>query len=200
MLETDFTFPHSYEAAEIGDQPGTGKFQHPLVFFPPPEDRRERTGLWLKVSAAGGKSWIGVFAFGYPSPPAFCRVVSSPNPNRVCVLSNGAGYFVSADEPGTWEKVSLTPILDVRPIPIHGLLVFSGFTRVVAYDRHGLVWRSPQVCHDGLKIRKVNDQKIEGIGCDPTNSSSPEMPFAVDLKTGASLLPAPKSADGESLW
>jgi hypothetical protein len=87
------------------------------------------------------------------------------------------------------------PILDVRPIPGHGLLVFSDFTRVVAYDRNGLVWRSPQVCHDGLKIRKVNDQKIEDIGYDPTNSRSPEMPFAVDLKTGASLLPAPKSTE-----
>jgi hypothetical protein len=200
LFETDFTFPHDYEVAEIGDLPGTGKFQHPVVFFPPSKDGREPTGLWLKVSAAGGKTWIGVFAFGYPSPPAFCRIVSSPNPNRVCVISNGAGYFVSADEPDTWEEVPLIPILDVRPIPEHGLLVFSDFTGLAAYDSNGLRWRSPQVCHDGLKILNVNDQKIEGIGYNPTNSSSPERPFAIDLKTGALLLPAPISTDGKSLW
>lgn len=200
MLETDFTLPRSYEVSEIGDLPGTGKFQHPVFFFPPHKNGREPTGLWLKVSTAEAKTWTGAFAFGYHSPPAFCRVVSSPSPNHVCVISNGAGYFVSVEEPKAWEEVPIIPILDVRPIPAHGLLVFSDFTRLAAYDRNGLRWRSPQVCYDGLRILNVSDRKVEGIGYDPTNSISPERPFAIDLKTGTSLLPAPKSTDGKSLW
>ncbi len=104
MLETDLTLPHSYQVSEVGEFPGTGKFKHPVVFYPPPKDGREGGGLWVKFSPHEGKSWIGVFAFGYSSPPAFCRVVSSPDPDRLCVISNGVGYLVKADEPEVWKK------------------------------------------------------------------------------------------------
>lgn len=200
MLETDLTFPHSYQVSEMGDLPRTGKFRHPVVFFPPPKDGREPTGLWVRFTVPEGNDWIGVFAFGYASPPSFCRVVSSPNIDRVCVISNGAGYLVRTDEPAKWEAAPLIPILDVRPISEHGILILSDFTSLAAYNSSGLVWRSRRVCWDGLKILSVNNQTIEGIGYDPTNSISGEAPFAVDLKSGASLLPAPKSIDGNPIW
>ena len=199
MLETDLTLPHSYQVEEIGDFPGAGNFKHPIFFYPPSKDGREGSGLWVKFSVRDGKTWIGVFAFDYPSPPAFCRVVSSSDPNRVCVISNGAGYLVRTDKPEVWEKIPLIPILGVRPVPAHGMLIFSDLTRLAAYNSNGLIWRSPQVCWDGLRIVEVTNQRIQGLGYDPTNSTSHERPFAVDLKTGASLLPGPESTDGRPL-
>lgn len=198
MLRLELTFPHAYEIEELGEIPGTGKFAIPTIFFPPPKNRPEHDGLWLKVESASGKSWIGIFAFGYSSPPAFSRVLSSPDPSNMCVISNGAGYFVKADEPEVWEKIPLSPVLDVRTVPEHKLLVFSDFTRLAAFGSSGLVWQSPRVCWDGLKIVNVSRETIEGVGYDPTISR--ESRFVVDLRTGSTLLPAPLSTDGKSIW
>jgi hypothetical protein len=195
MLEIDLTFPHSYEVEELGELPGTGRFNVPLIYFPPPKGRLEHNGQWLRVKTHRGKTWVGVFAFGYTAPPAFSRVISSPDPNRVCVISKGSAYIVHAEEPEVWEAVPVVPVLEVRPILEHNLLVFSDFTRLVAYGSSGLAWRSPQVCWDGLKIANVTIDTIEGTGYDPTNLVTHELRFAVDLKTGRSLLPSPFCTD-----
>ena len=200
MLELDLTLPHSYQVEELDELPGSGKLAVPLIFFPPPKNRPEHDGLWLKVKPANGVGWIGVFAFGYRSPPAFSRVLSSLDPDRVCVISSGAAYMVDTDEPEVWEQIPVTPVLDVRPIPEEGLIVFSDFTRLAAYGRSGLVWRSPRVCWDGLKIVSTTHETIEGTGYDPTNSVTNESRFVVDLKTGRSLLPPLSSVDGKPVW
>lgn len=200
MLEIDLALAHSYEVQELGELPGTGKLAVPLIFFPPPRNRPEHQGLWLRIRVAGGREWIGVFKSGYSSSPALSRVVSSPDPNRVCVISSGAAYVVKADEPEVWEEIPLIPVLDVRWIPEHGLLVFSDFTRLAAYGSSGLAWRSPDVCYDELKIARVTSETIEGTGYDPTNSITHESRFAVDLKTGRSLLPPPCTTDGRPVW
>jgi hypothetical protein len=198
MLEVDLAFPHSYEVEEIPELPGTGKFDVPVLYFPRPKNRPEHDGLWLKIRTASGKSWVGVFAFGYQSPPAFSRVVSFPNQDRACIISRGAAYVVNADEPETWEQLPLVPVLDARLIPEHQLLVLADFTRLAAYGRSGLAWQSPRVCWDELKILNVTHDTIEGIGYDPTNLGPSR--FAVDVKTGRSLLPSPVSTDGKPLW
>src|ERR1700690_4084057 len=109
MLEINLEFPHSYEVEELGELPGTGKAVIPKIFFPPPKGKPEHEGLWVKVRGANGRAWIGIFAFGYPSRNAFSRVVSSPNQDRVYVISNGGAYFVKADQPEDWEQIRLVP-------------------------------------------------------------------------------------------
>jgi hypothetical protein len=200
MLEIDLAATRSYEVEELGELPGTGKFAAPLVFFPPPKNRQEHDGLWLKVKAASGRAWIGVFAFGMRSSSTFSRVVSSPDPNRVCVIAKGSAYIVKADQPEIWEQIPLIPVTDVRLIFDVSLLVFSDFTSLAAYGSSGLVWQSPRVCWDGLKIVKVTRETIEGTGYDPTNSITHESRFVVDAKTGRSLLPLPTSIDGRPIW
>src|SRR6266851_4256508 len=152
MPEIDLSLPHSYEIREIGDFPGIGKFRDPIIYFPRPEEGREGGGLWLKVTAASGESWVGVFAFGYASPPAFSRVVSLPDPGRLCVIANGAAYVVKSDDPEHWDKIPIVPVLDIRLFPERGLVVFSDFTRLMAYRNNALAWQSPRVCWDDLKI------------------------------------------------
>ena len=200
MLELDLTLPHSYEVEELSELPGTGKFAVPLIFFPQLKNRPEHDGLWLKVKPANGRGWIGVFAFGYSSPPAFSRVLSTFDSNRMCVISSGAAYVVTADEPRIWEQIPMTPVLDVRPVPEEGVFVFADFIQLKAYGNSGLVWESPRVCWDGLKIVRTTRETIEGTGYDPTNSVTRESRFVVDLKTGQSLLPPLSSIDGKPIW
>jgi hypothetical protein len=186
MLEIDLAFPHSYEVEELSELPGTGRFDVPLIYFPRPDTRPEGDGLWLRVHAAKGGSWVGVFAFGY-GPQAVSRVVSSPYPDRVCVVSRGAAYIVKADEPDVWEKIPILPVLDLRLISEHQLLVFADFTSLAAYGRAGLAWQSPRLCWDELKILRVTPDTIEGVG--------DESRFVVDIRTGRSLPPLPESSD-----
>jgi len=89
-------------------------------------------------------------------------------------------------------------VLEVRSIPDHKILVFGDFTRIAAYGSSGLVWRSPRVCWDELKIVAITYDTIEGTGYDPTTLG--ESRFLVDLKTGRSLLPSPVSTDGKPVW
>jgi hypothetical protein len=198
MFEIDLTFPHTYEIEELPELPGSGILDIPLLYFPRLKNRLEHDGLWIKISPVGGKSWIGVFAFGYQSPPAFSRVLSFPDPDRACVISNGAAYMVKADEPEIWELIPVVPVLDVRSIPEPQLIVFADFNSLVAYGKSGRVWRSPRVCWDELKILVATPDIIEGVGNDPANLGQSR--FAVATRTGRSLLPPPRSTDGKPLW
>lgn len=200
MLEFDETYPHSYQVEEVRELPGAGKLNAPLLYIPPPRTRTEHDGLWLSLTPASGNPWVGVFAFGCTSPHAFSRVVSSPNPDRALVVANGAGYLVSAADPQRWEEVPLRPVLDIRAIPERGLLLLSDFTRIAAYGSKGLVWRSPRLCWDELKITRVRGETIEGTGYDPTNSITNKSPFAVDIMSGRSLLAGRSSVDGKPVW
>ena len=197
-MDTDLDFPHLYEIEELIDLPGTGKLSIPILYFPRPKARPEHDGLWLRVNTNAGKSWVGVFAFGYASPPAISRIVSSPDPERVCVVSKGAAYIMKVNDPDVWEEVEVTPVLDVRSIPEYELLLFADFTRLSAYGPSGRLWRSPQLCWDDLRILEVTQDGIFGVGYDPTNSVDSR--FAVDIRTGQSLLPPPRSIDGKPFW
>jgi hypothetical protein len=200
MIEIDLSTPRSYEVEQLSELPGTDKLAVPLIFFPPPKHRQEHDGLWLKVKPASGPGWVGVFAFGMQSSCTFSRVVSSPDPNRVCVIAKGSAYIVKADEPEVWEQIPIIPVMDVRLSFDGSLLVFSDFTTLAAYGTTGLAWRSPRLCWDGLKIVKVTRETIKGTGYDPTNSITHESRFVVDAKTGRSLLPSPPSIDGKPIW
>jgi hypothetical protein len=177
--------------------PGTGHSSVQVVYFPRPKSRPEHDGSWLKVHAGSGRSWLGVFAFGYASPPAFSGVVSSPDPDRFCIVSRGCVHC----EGGRSRKLgtgSGSPVLDVRQITERGLLLFSDFTRLAAFGSGGLVWRSQRVCWDELKITEVTRDRVEGVGSDPTNFGKSR--FAVDIATSRSLLASPESRDGTPLW
>jgi len=195
MLQIDLGLPHSYEIREVRELPGAGGWDIPVIYFPRIMNRPERDGVWLEVHPAAGRPWIGVFGFGGLT---FSRVASSPHPERICIVSNGAGYFVSAKNPEDWEPVPLPPISDLRVVKDRSLLIFADFTRLCAYSEKGLLWRSPRVCWDELSIQKITGDHIEGVGYDPTNSG--QSPFIVDLNTGRSLIPSPLGVKGEQIW
>lgn len=196
MLILDLEFPHAYEIEEVPELPGTGKYNIPVFYFPRTKPGREHDGLWLKVSAANGTSWIGCFVFAYNSQLSLSKIASTPDPDRICVVSKGGAHIVKADDPDVWEQLPLMPVTELRSIPDHQLLVFADFTRLIAYGRNGVAWQSPRLCWDELRITKITSMTIEGTGYDPTNSLTHASLFSVDIKTGNSLFPSPISKGG----
>jgi hypothetical protein len=194
LLDVDLTFPRSYDIEEVRELPGTGRFDVPVFYVPRPKNRPEHDGLWLRIRPQTGKSWIGVFAFGY----GITRVLSSPDPHCACVISKGEAYLVNCEQPEICEQLSIRPVLDARSVAEHQLLLLGDFTSLVGYGKSGLVWTSSRLCWDELKILKITRDSVEGIGYDPINQG--ESRFAVDIRTGRSLLPSPTSTDGIPLW
>jgi len=199
MLDLDLELPHSYEVDEIPDLPGTGPFDVPLLYFPRPKATPEHNGLWLRIRSSEGKSWVGVFAFLYESSPALTRVMSTFDPDHVCIIAKGAGYIVNTADPDIWQQIPIAPVLDVRLIREGQLLLVADHTRLAAFGKTGLAWRSPRLCWDDLKITAITEKVIEGYGYDPTDSSD-QRPFRVHITTGESLIAPPVAIDGRPVW
>ncbi len=105
-----------------------------------------------------------------------------PDPRLLCIVAKGEGYLVSASSPTSWDRVQVIPIIDVRPIRTHEIIVFADFTRLVAYGQAGIKWQTKRLSWDNLKITDVTDTSIKGEFWD---IRSEEMAgFVVDLATG----------------
>jgi hypothetical protein len=185
MIDIDLEFPHSYEIEEIPELHGTGVFNAQVHYFPRTNTRPEHDGIWLLIRPATGQPWVGVFGFGEGSSPFISRVVSTPDKDRVCVISSGSAFVVKAAEPDKWEQLAVEPVRDVRLITEHQLLVFADFTRLIAYGHNQVTWKSLGLCGDDLRILNVSSDKIEGVGYEPADDC--DFPFAVDIRTGQSL-------------
>jgi hypothetical protein len=175
----DLTFPHSYRVIPT-ELSRNG--ENPPIYFPGLTRAGGRDGLLLRFSASNGKQWDGCFAFG---DYGLCGVFAMPDPARVCVVSNGAGYSVHVDEPEKTSELRVLPIRDVRIVSDARILLLADFTSLFAFSSDGELW-THRVCPDDLKISSIEQRIVSGTGYDPTNSEHISR-FAVELTTGRIL-------------
>lgn len=180
MLTTELLFPRAYELREPPEMPSSGAYDLPVHYFPIPQSRPEQDGLWVRVSPHAGKEWIGVFAEGGPGAT---KILSTPDPKHLCVISGGRGYVVDALSPTEWESLPFLPITYACSIPELGFLLFGTFSNLVAWSDR-VLWKS-QLAVDGLTVTRVSPNRIEGYGYDPALGAND--PFLVDASTGAEL-------------
>ena len=187
----DSTFARDYEYEEIDELPSSASLPH--YYYPGtttwsetriavPVPRPPTDGVLIKVIPPRGVPWIGTFAFGIVSRNGVTRVLTTPNPDVLCVAAKGAGYLVSASDPRTWKTVRAHPVLDVRQIPASRLVVFADFTDLVAYGADGIAWETERLGADDVKITDVSADEIHGTWWNPATQSTAS--FIVDLKTG----------------
>ena len=174
-------FPHSYEFDYIDETPSAIKQRY---YYPGASTDAGRDGILVEVRPANGCPWFGTFAFGHLSSKGASGIFTTPDPQRLCVVARGAGYFVSADRPTIWEPVLTTPIIDVRPIPAQDIIVFANYTELVAYGHKGIKWATSRLAWDSLHITEVTDRIIRGRFWDLRSEALAT--FVVDLATGES--------------
>lgn len=114
MVAHELDFAHDYDIRECPEVPGTGPMKVPVYYFPTPSGRPEHDGLWVEVHPPGHSPWLGVFGYG---EPGISKVLSTPDSERVCVISGGRGYIVRAGNPADWANIPILPITDARPFP-----------------------------------------------------------------------------------
>ena len=174
-------FPASYEVqldAELPPREGQ------TIYFAdkgPQSQGKGMSGSLMRIKSRDGSSWLAVFPKGYTHGFAVDAILSTPNPDFVCVISDGAGY---------WENSVTRECAAIRILPIRQfetmerLLLFADFTRIAAYSPEGLLWISAQLAGDRLSIIGMDPtaKLIECEGWDPASGGSVRL--KVDSRTG----------------
>jgi len=183
VLNTELLFPCAYELGEPPELPGSGTYDLPVHYFPAPSPRSERDGFWVRVSPNSGEEWIGVFAEGYGNA-GVSKILSTPDPKHVCVISRGGAYIVNALSPTEWESLPFLPITYACSIQELGFLLFGTFWALIAWNDDGVLWQS-RLAVDGLTVTSVGPDRIEGYGYDPAQGANDH--FLIDSRTGVVL-------------
>lgn len=173
-------FPTNYHYEILHEMPQPLTIKH--YYFPGAVTTGGKDGLLLLIKPDGAEPWIGTFADGSHGAKFQNGVYTTPDPDRLCVVSYGKGYIVSARDPQKIETVNLIPILDVRPVTRKGLLIFADYIQLLAYDKTGICWRTKRIAWDDLSINEITDDQIHGEYRDYRSEKSEK--FTVDLTTG----------------
>jgi hypothetical protein len=183
-MNVDLSFPHNYEVEPGGDLP-SGDGESRLHYFP--DDKvLGRDGLFLKVTPLDpNHPWLGIFSFG--NYGSFRGVFSCPDPNILCVASEGRGYLVDSATGKFLGEVETFPLKQVVPVVSAGLLLFADDLQISALGTHGTVWKTERLAWDEVTIMGHDETTVWGTGYDPTNSIQPTSTFKVELATGRVL-------------
>jgi len=154
-------------------------------YYPGASTQGGRDGILVKVISSEGKSWVGVFAFGEINTNGISGIYSMPDPNKFCIISKGAGYIVSSNNPTDWKQVKVIPVTDVRSIKHQKIIVFADYTELLAYDEFGIKWRTERLAYDGFKIIEVTESYLKGEFWNIRNEAYDI--FEIDLITGSQV-------------
>jgi hypothetical protein len=177
----DFTFPHNYEVRVLESAPPVHPIEK-LYHYPVELEEGDRSGAFVRVVPKRGPAWVGFFALGFDSDQVVTQVCSSPDPDSFCTVIGGYAYVVKANDPEQWLRVDQRPVVDLRVVSQHGLLLFAGFTTITAVDQSGIAWTTERLSWEGLTITDIKSGRLLGHGWDAL--ADKEVPFEVDLKTG----------------
>jgi hypothetical protein len=177
----DFTFPRNYEVRILEAAPPVHPIEK-LYHFPVELEEGDRSGAYLRVAPKSGPAWVGFFAQGFDSDQVVSEVCSAPDPDSFCAVVGGYGYVVKAGDPARWLGVEQRPVVDMRVLTQHGLLLFAGFTSITAVSSAGIAWTTERLSWEGLTITAIEGDTLRGHGWDAI--ADKEVPFEVDLKTG----------------
>ncbi|HEX9255046.1 MAG TPA: hypothetical protein VF938_05850 [Candidatus Angelobacter sp.] len=177
----DFTFPRNYEVRILEAAPPVHPIEK-LYHYPVELEEGDRSGAYVRVVPQSGPAWAGFFALGFDSDQVVNQVCSTPDPNSFCVVVGGYAYVVKAGNPAEWLRVEQSPVVDLRVLSQHGLLLFAGFTSITALDSSGIAWTTERLTWEGLTITEIDGDKLHGHGWDAM--ADKEVQFEVDLKTG----------------
>ncbi len=146
------------------------------------EEAMARGALELMVRPATGGAFLATCSLGFRDRSMPTGVWSSPNPEEMCAVAGGYAYLVDTAAPERVVQVPLRPVTAVRALEREGLLVFAGFTHLVAWGAEGQVWTTGRLSWEGVTLGEVHGGRLLGTGWEMV--SDKELPFSVDLRTG----------------
>jgi len=146
------------------------------------EDALARGALQILVHPATGGAFLATCALGFTDPRMPTGVHACPNPNELCAVAGGYAYIIDTAHPERSTHIAQKPVVEVRPLPAQGLLVFTGFHSMTAWGVNGQAWESARLSWEGIHITSVEHNTLHGLGWNLMTDK--EVPFSLDLATG----------------
>lgn len=152
--------------------------------YPREAEEVERGALEVLVrpEAAGAQPFLATCALGFRDPAAPTGLWSTPKTEEICAVSGGYAYIIDTTAPERFTMIPLRPVLEIRPLPADGLLLFVGHHSILAWGRQGEAWQSGKLSDEGVTITEVGSGILSGVGWQMVTDK--ESPFTLDLRTG----------------
>jgi hypothetical protein len=179
-VSPDLTFPHSWQAEILRERPLILPSRH--YTYPRQAEEIERGALELMIRPSGAEPFLATFALGFADPAAPTGLWSCPAEDELCAVAGGYAYVIATQHPEEFTQIAFRPVLEVRPLPEHRLLLFAGHHALLAWGEHGQAWESQRLSSEGLHLDAVTGNTLPGYGWDLLTDR--EVPFTLDLQTG----------------
>ncbi|HEY2578986.1 MAG TPA: hypothetical protein VGI74_21985 [Streptosporangiaceae bacterium] len=171
-------FPAAYEARELDELPAGAD-----VVELAPEGNGGSGGLIFEVDPRASGPWTGVaHANSMRARDAVSGLVTTPNPDGLCVLARGTAYLVDVTDHSYRFVVSSAPVTGVAPVLRARLLALATPWDVTGIGPDGVIWRTERLAIDGLRLDEADETRLIGVA--DLESDEPRE-FVIDLRTGA---------------
>jgi len=204
----DLSFPHNWQAEVLSARPLILPSRH--FVYPREAEEVERGALevlirpetpvaqsspstpgapglasetWESVQPPqGAQPFLATCALGFRDPAVPTGLWSTPNPDETCAVSGGYAYIICTTTPERFTMIPYRPVLDVRPLPEQGLLLFVGHRSILAWGCNGQAWESEKLSDEGVNLTSIESSILRGLGWNLMTDK--ETPFTLDLRTG----------------
>jgi hypothetical protein len=179
----DLNFPHHWQAEVLPARPIILPRQH--FVYPRQAEEVERGALEVLVRPAEEQPFLATCALGFRDPVVPTGLWSTPRPEEICAVSGGYAYMIDTTAPERFTMLPYRPVLEIRPVPDAGLLLFVGHHSILAWGVDGEAWQSAKLSDEGVTITSIEVDVLRGLGWDLRTDK--ETPFALDLITGTPI-------------
>jgi len=178
----ELTFPHTWQVEILPARPVILPARH--FVYPREVDEIERGALEVLVrpDEPGATPFLATCALGFRDPVVPTGIWSAPNPQELCAVSGGYAYVINTAAPNRFIMLRYRPVLQVRPLVSHGLLLFVGHRSILAWGADGEAWETPKLSDEGVTITGIEGGLLRGQGWNMMTDK--ETPFSLDLKSG----------------
>lgn len=175
-----FDFPHSWQAETLPQRPLILPPHH--FTYPREAEEVERGALEVLIRPAAEAPFLATFALGFADPTVPTGLWSCPHADQLCAVAGGYAYVVNTLDPPRFTHLVFRPVLEVRAVVEHRLLLFAGHHGLLAWGPAGIAWEAPRLSSEGVRITETRGDQLHGFGWDLLTDR--EIPFAIDLRTG----------------
>jgi hypothetical protein len=179
-VKVDLTFSHLWQAQILRERPLILPSRH--YTYPRQAEEIERGALEAEIRPDGDAPFLATFALGFADPSTPSGLWSCPAEDELCAVAGGYAYIVDTRHPERFTHIAFRPVLEVRPVPERGLLLFTGHHGVLAWGAEGQAWESARLSSEGLRLDEIAGDQLCGFGWDLLTDR--EIPFTLDLRTG----------------
>jgi len=149
-------FPHDFDVAHERTLRGLSRVPE-RVYYPGARRDGGRDGAWLRITAADGRVWTGVFASDLVAG-RLSVIASWPEPSTLFVAVGDGPYLVDTRDPDCWSRLDRPTARHLEPAPDLGVALLLDDERLSAYDDEGLAWESEQLGPDAQWLGRLDDE------------------------------------------